>query len=45
MFLEKINKIVVSLFNDLFEEINNDEYPKNYIEINGEVIEYEWRKK
>lgn len=35
MFLEIINKIV-SFFNDIFEELNEDEYPKNYIEIINE---------
>lgn len=41
MFLEIIRNIVVSLFNDTFGELNEDEYPKNYIDINGEMIEYE----
>lgn len=42
MFLELLNKIALiisDLFEDL-EDLNNDNYPECFVEINGERIKY-----
>jgi len=42
MDLEVFNEIIVFFlhFIEVFEGLNSDEYPKNYVEIDGELVEY-----
>ncbi len=43
MLIELLNRVLLffsPLFEE-FEELNSDYYPENYVEIDGELIQYE----